>query len=202
MVVRYSYVIPAPVNLPSHPALTILRSLLNGVTVNSYYKPPNPLFDLRSSATDTPLQVIIGDFNRHSTEWGYRSTNDGGNLVETWYDANSLTLTMTQSYPSCSAMQDGIKDTTHICRSYQLVLPISVRSHPYVTTQTHCNQNKNCSLNTNTSDWDDFAKSVDKGITDIVPTHDNYGSFEDPNKKNSKTEHYPWHTHKLYLWYN
>ena len=52
----------------------------------------NQTFDFRSNTTDTPLQVIIGDFNSHSTEWGYRSTNDDGTLVEGWCDANSLTL--------------------------------------------------------------------------------------------------------------
>ena len=72
--------------------IEIIQATLNGVTVNSYYKPPNQAFDFRSSKTDTPLQVIIGDFNSHSTEWGCRSTNDDGNPVERWSDVNSLTL--------------------------------------------------------------------------------------------------------------
>ena len=46
-------------------------------------------FDFRSSTTDTSVQVIIGDFNNHGTEWGYRSTNDDGTLVERWCDAKS-----------------------------------------------------------------------------------------------------------------
>ena len=73
--------------------IDIIQATLNGVTVNSNYKPPNQAFDFQSSTTDTPLQVIIGDFNSHITEWGYRSTNDDGTLVERWCDANSLTLT-------------------------------------------------------------------------------------------------------------
>ena len=55
--------------------IEIIQAILNGVSVNSYYK-PNQAFDFTSSTTDTPLQVIIGYFNSHSTEWGYRSTND------------------------------------------------------------------------------------------------------------------------------
>ena len=89
MVVPYSSVIPAHMNLPPPPAMTILRSFKQ---VNNYYKPPNQAFDFRSSTTDAPLHLIIGDFNSHSTEWGYRSTNDGGTLVERWCDTNSLTL--------------------------------------------------------------------------------------------------------------
>ena len=64
--------------------IEIIQATLNGVSVNSYYKPPNQAFDFRSSTTDTLLQVIIDDFNSHSTEWGYRITNDDGALVETW----------------------------------------------------------------------------------------------------------------------
>ena len=47
--------------------IEIIQATLNGVSINSYYKPPNQAFDFRSSTTDTPLQVIIGDFNSHST---------------------------------------------------------------------------------------------------------------------------------------
>ena len=62
--------------------IEIIQATLNGVTVNNYYKPPNQAFDFISSTTETFLQVIIGDFNSYSTEWGYRSTNDDGTLVE------------------------------------------------------------------------------------------------------------------------
>ena len=51
--------------------IEISPATLNGVTVNSYYKPANHPFYFRNSTTNTPLQVIIGDFNSHSTGWGY-----------------------------------------------------------------------------------------------------------------------------------
>ena len=76
----------------SSDTIEIIQATLNDVTVNSYYKPHNQAFDFRSSTTYTLLHVIIGDFNSHSTEWRYRSTNDDGTLVERWCDANSLTL--------------------------------------------------------------------------------------------------------------
>ena len=68
--------------------IDIIQATLNGVNVNSYFKPPNQPFDFRSSTTDTPLQVIIGDLNSHGTEWGYISTNDDVTLVERSCDAN------------------------------------------------------------------------------------------------------------------
>ena len=47
--------------------IEIIQATLNGMTVNSYYKPPNQPFYFRSSTIDTPLQVIIGDCNSHGT---------------------------------------------------------------------------------------------------------------------------------------
>ena len=41
--------------------MEIIQATLNGLTVNSYYKPPYQPFDFKSSTTDTPFQVIIGD---------------------------------------------------------------------------------------------------------------------------------------------
>ncbi|XP_011670579.1 uncharacterized protein LOC115921287 [Strongylocentrotus purpuratus] len=38
------------------------------------------------------MNVVIGDFNSHSTTWGYREMNEDGELVETWADANQLSL--------------------------------------------------------------------------------------------------------------
>ena len=54
--------------------IDIIQATLNGVTVNSDSKHPNQPFDFRSSTTDSPLQVIIGDFKSQSKEWRYRST--------------------------------------------------------------------------------------------------------------------------------
>lgn len=38
------------------------------------------------------VNVIIGDFNSHSTSWGYEETNENGNLVEDWAEAHHLDL--------------------------------------------------------------------------------------------------------------
>ena len=38
------------------------------------------------------------------------------------------------------------------------------------------------------ADWEGFSKSVDMGITDIVPSLDNYGSFVDLIKKTSRRD--------------
>ena len=38
------------------------------------------------------MNVVIGDFNSHSVDWGYRSTDENGTLVEKWSEANQLSL--------------------------------------------------------------------------------------------------------------
>ena len=108
--------------------IEIIQATLNGVSVNSYYKPPNQAFDFRSSTTDTPLQVIIGDFNSHSTEWGYISTNEDGTLVERWCDANSLTIIHDPKLPKSFNSVQWKQRYNQTCRSYLLVLLIGVRN--------------------------------------------------------------------------
>ena len=38
------------------------------------------------------MNVVIGDFNSHGVEWGYRSTDENDRLVEQWSDTNQLSL--------------------------------------------------------------------------------------------------------------
>ena len=51
--------------------IEIIQVQLSGVSVTSFYKPPNEQFEFSCNTTQTSTQVIIGDFNSHSTQWGY-----------------------------------------------------------------------------------------------------------------------------------
>ena len=126
------------------------------MSVNSYYKPPNQAFDFKSSTTDTPLQIIIGDFNSHSTEWGYRSTNDDDTLVEGWCDVNSL-IPKPQHRPTAIKIKAVVSPQDSLQKKVQ---PKESRLGR-------------------------FSLVCHMGITDIVPTPDNYGSFVDLIKKAS-----------------
>ena len=58
-----------------------------GVVVHSLYKPPPEPFLF------PPLgQIVIGDFNSHSTLWGYTTTDSDGEPVKQWADSNRLSL--------------------------------------------------------------------------------------------------------------
>ena len=57
------------------------------VVLHSVYKPQNEKFVLPAP------HIVIGDFNSHSTTWGYTTTDDNGEAVEQWVDSCKHTLT-------------------------------------------------------------------------------------------------------------
>ena len=69
-----------------------IQAQLNKLTVTSVYKPPNEQFSFGSNLASTQMNVVIGDFNSHGLEWGYRSTDENGRLVEQWSETNQLSL--------------------------------------------------------------------------------------------------------------
>ena len=70
----------------------IIQAQLNKLTVTSVYKPPNEQFSLGSNLASTQMNVVIGDFNSHGVECGYRSTDENDRLVEQWSETNQLSL--------------------------------------------------------------------------------------------------------------
>ena len=65
---------------------------LPGVVVHSMYKPPAEPIRLPALGQTNKHHIVIGDFNSHSTLWGYTTTNSDGESVEQWADSNSLSL--------------------------------------------------------------------------------------------------------------
>ena len=66
----------------------------NGVhfTVIGLYNPPNnvPNLDLIMNMSQHHNTIVVGDFNAHSTRWGYSSSNATGKCVEDMLDQSSL----------------------------------------------------------------------------------------------------------------
>ena len=52
-----------------------------GVIIHSVYKPPNEKFVLPALGHGNLPHIVIGDFNSHSTTWGYTNTDDNGEAV-------------------------------------------------------------------------------------------------------------------------
>ena len=74
--------------------IEILRVDLNGISATPVYKPPGERFSFHQPLTvvGDQHQVIIGDFNSHSSTWGYATTNTDGELVDDWAENQRLSL--------------------------------------------------------------------------------------------------------------
>ena len=72
--------------------IELITVCMPGVVVHSMYKPPPDSFRLPALGQRNKPHIVIGDFNSHSTLWGYTTTNSDGESVEQWADSNSLSL--------------------------------------------------------------------------------------------------------------
>ena len=64
------------------------------ITITSVYKPPASECEWPSlpERCRRPLHLVIGDFNSHSTAWGYEQNDCNGDLVEAWAEASNFSL--------------------------------------------------------------------------------------------------------------
>ena len=60
--------------------IEILTVNIGSITITSAYKPPTRhfQFDNPDSLNYNDTNVVIGDFNSHSTSWGYNNTDENG----------------------------------------------------------------------------------------------------------------------------
>ena len=85
---------------------------LPSVVVHSLYKPPPEPFLLPPLGQRIKPHIVIGDFNSHSTLWGYTTTDSDGEAVEQGQiqtDCHSFT---TRNCRNHSTVQYGRRDTT------------------------------------------------------------------------------------------
>ena len=83
-------------------SLLLIVCALSNVVITSVYKPPAVDFKFPHCITQVPgkAKIIIGDFNNHSTQWGYKDSNKDGDLVEDWMDSNQLSHIHDPKLPS------------------------------------------------------------------------------------------------------
>ena len=82
--------------------IEILKVDMRGISVTSVYKPPGERFSFHQppTAVGDQQQVIIGDFNSHSSTLGYATINTDGELVEDWAENQILSLIHDPKLPS------------------------------------------------------------------------------------------------------
>ena len=138
------------------------------------------------------MNVVIGDFNSHGVEWGYRSTDENGRLVEQWSETNQLSLVHDAKQPKSfnskrwqqgynpdlafvsysiahlaeKDVMDAIPKTQHRPISIKLNAAIRPRNVPF---RRRYNPKK--------AKWQNYAEEVDNGIANINPVPENYEKF-------------------------
>ena len=183
----------------------LLTIVMPGVVVHSVYKPPNDQFELPALGHRNLLHIVIGDFNSHSTTWGYNTTDDNGEAVEEWADSCDFTLIHDAKLPksfnsaawkkgynpdlifasecianSCKkSIIDPIPHTQH--------RPICVRVEPVVVPQATSFRRR---FNLRKADWIGYATELDKLILDVEPTPANYNRFVE-NVRMASRRHIP-----------
>ena len=160
--------------------------------VHSLYKPPPEPFLLPPLGQRIKPHIVIGDFNSHSTLWGYATTDSDGEAVKQWAVSNRLSLihnaklpksfnnaTWKKGYnPDLIFVSSNISD---MCEKSVLDpipctqhCPICVTVHPVIVPQPTPFRRR---FNLRKAKWDDFSTDFDEAIKEVEPVPENYDRF-------------------------
>ena len=183
--------------------IKVLTVELNSVVVTSVYKPPAVNFNFPYSVPQVhnKPQIINGDFNSHSTQWGYKETNKDGEAVEERLDTNQLSLIHDTKLPSLfnSARwrrgynPDLATVTSNISGLCQKIVmdPIPSSQHQPVGIQVNAAIKpisvpfKRC-FNYKKADWKVFRDELEQKVKWIAPISCNYDRFAELVKKTAR----------------
>ena len=171
----------------------VLSIELMGISVSSVYKPPIETFSLS-------VNVVIGDVNIHSVTWGYGETNEEGESVENWADANQMSLIHDAKLPytfnscmwrrgyntdlmfvynnianQCEVLLDPIPHSQHRPIGLKVNAVIKPRAVPFRRR-----------FNLKKAHWRNFAKDTDSYIKDLPALLTHYGTFVEMIKRSSR----------------
>ncbi|KAL4100995.1 hypothetical protein QTP88_021016 [Uroleucon formosanum] len=169
---------------------------LPNISVSSIYKRPNSPFIAPSLKSEDSLQhkpnIVIGDFNSHSSSWGYKETNNDGEAVEIWAQGEDMVLIHDSKLPPsfnsgrwkkgynpdlifvsdsisqlCTKkMGDPIPNTQHRPIIYQIEAAVRPNIVPF---QRRYNFMK--------AKWNLFSEDLDSSIENLEPLPEHYESF-------------------------
>ena len=172
----------------------ILTVELQNCSVTSVYKPPTTTFTFSKPVNfDTKqVRIVIGDFNSHSTTWGYQETNEDGCKVENWAPTMSLQLIHDSKLPcsfSSARWKKGYNPdlmfvSERICQlsSKEIGDPIPSSQHRPVILKVKGAVRLVATpfkrrFNFRRADWGCFAAGVDAAITGLNDVPESYDDF-------------------------
>ena len=180
--------------------IDILRVDLNGISVTSVYKPPGERFSFHQplTAVGDQQQLIIGDFNSHSSTWGSATTNTDGELVEDWAENQRLSLIHHPELPSSfnsGRWRRGYNPdisfaTNRIAGCCNKIVmepvprsqhrPIGVQVNAAITVQAVPFRRR---FNLNKANWEQYAYQLDAAVENIPSTAECYDQFVNALRK-------------------
>ena len=159
----------------------LITIVMPGVVVHSVYKPPNDPFELPALGHRNLPHIVIGDFNSHSTTWGYTNTDNEGEAVEQWADSCDFTLIhdakLPKSFNSARWKKgynpDLIFASENMCKK-SVMDPIPHTQHrsicvsvqPVVVPQPTPFRRR---FNFRKADWNGYSTELDNSIEDVEP---------------------------------
>jgi len=162
--------------------------------MTSVYKPPTQPYEFISPENfkrDTS-NIVIGDFNSHSVSWGYTKTNEAGQKLEAWSEAENLTSIHDPELPHSfnsgrwkkGYNPDLIFVSNNIIQqsSKYIGQPIPNTQHRPVCLQTHAVIRAQSvpfkrRFNYKKAKWKEFMEALENKIQQIDPILSNYDKF-------------------------
>lgn len=181
----------------------ILTIELDKCAITSIYKPPNVDFQFKepNNFRRNKHHILIGDFNCHSSNWGYTNTDKNGEALENWIDQNDFKLIHDPKLP-CSfnsgrwrrgTNPDNIFVSTSLQQQCHKIVEdniphsqhrgISCLITPIINKELHPFKRR---FNFKKAKWEVFAKDLDEHISNLEPSIENYDTFINITKKMSR----------------
>ena len=148
------------------------------------YKPPPEHFRLPALGQSNKPHIVIGDFNSHSTLWGYITTNSDRESVEQWADSNSLSLIHNAKLPksfNSAIWKKGYNPDLMFVSSNILDMCGKSVLHPIPRTQHSpiCVTGNPIIVPQPTTSRRRFSTEFDAAIEEVNSIPENYGGFID-----------------------
>lgn len=193
----------------------IITIELANCTVTSVYKPPGLDFKFQETKNfnSQKIRFVLGDFNSHSTSWGYEKTNENGKGVEDWAERNNLSLIHDAKLPhsfNSRAWRKGYNPDICFASTslsdccVKLVLqpipktqhrPIGLEVSAAIKTQEIPFRRR---FNFKKAEWSKFSESLDSAVEGLPADPQNYESFVNKVKECSR-KHIPRGCRKHYI---
>ena len=181
----------------------MITAELPDVVVHYVYKPPSVQFVLPPLGHKSLPQIVIGDFNSHTTIWGYDATYNNGVAVVQWAESNSLTLiydAILQKYFNSARWKKSYNPDLIFASSSidsmcvkSFLNPIPRTQHrPICVTVNSVLVSRPFGrrFNLRKENWSRYATDVDIAIDEVDPTPDNYERFVEAIRVTSR-KHIP-----------